>query len=348
MSYIDKNINKIKAVIEKDISGLGVLKSVEKIDLSLIDDTKNVTRVDGRDQTVINTIVKFINQGNYDETGKYCPPIVIKKDNKYELVSGNHRYDAHMAAGKFYMLVGIVDFFSDVHKHKFQINENDEENDHYVKKSTNSSEIVNIVLCLIKQKILSDEKNEIENFLCDLKQLNHKKGKDKKQTITKITNDVLSKLNSKSVDYVHTYNPTNLKSKVSEVINKNSNLDEKNIVLQGFKSCRDIDYDVRSFKNVINKVIENINQNNFDSVYLLSHVLGGNDPSDVEEIRDFKNKHYLDEQIDFCRKVCYVDDHLKFKGMKNGIKDIVSLKFIPQLGEEISNISLDEWIRSVK
>jgi hypothetical protein len=348
MSTIDKNIKKIETIIKKDISGLGILLSVEKIDLSLLDDTKNLTRVKGRNHDVVDTLTRFINQGNYDESGKYCPPIVVKTSDKYELVAGNHRFEAHLSAGKNYMLVGVVEFFSDLHKHRYQINENDNENDHYVKKPTSKDEISNIVLCLIKKNILPENKNDIENFVSDLKQLNHKKGKAKKKAVQQIVNEVLSKLNNKSFDYVHTYTHNNLLNKVSDTLQKVGQINQKNIVVKGFKALRDTDYDIRSFKSLIEILKSNMDNNNFDPVFLLSHVLGGADPSDVEEIRDFKHKHYLNDQIDFCRKVCHIDDHLKFKGMPNGIKDIVNLEFIPQLGDELSNVSLDEWLSQLK
>ena len=338
----------LEKIVKSNINGLGELITIERINLDQVTDKKNSVRNTGKHTDTINELYNLIENEEYDETGKFCPPIITTDNDgvKY-LVSGNHRYAAHKKANKKDMLVANVSFYSEKTKLTFQLNENDKHFDKYVKNEQNSKDLYKVIAMKVIQKQIPSDKYDLELFLSELSFIKKVKNKtDKKEKLTNALNQVykyVNQISGTNHDYVHTYETKSLIKELKDTFIKNDNT--LDFEIQGFKELEDSDYDNRAFKNVVDKLYSNVENNTIKPLMLIAHVLGGNDYDDVKNIRNFKQQNLIKNKIEEARKICYIDDHLKFKGFKNGIQDLVNIVFPPQLGNELKdNKKIVDWL----
>lgn len=346
---------KIEENVNSKIKGLGKLVAISYVNLDEIVDTKNSVRLEGKNSDTINKMKDIIERGEYDETGTYCPPImsVTETGLKY-LVSGNHRYTAHKKTNKTKMLVAEVVFNSEQDKTKFQLNENvcPEYFDNYVKSTQDDKQLIEVVVNKILRGEISENENDIRSFISDLNLIRKIKNKTKRDDkIQSLYNIIIKKVASQgklktNIDYLHTYD---LNSEIPKIEKEFDQYKQHyNYICKGFKKFEDGDYDPRVWKDIVEKIESDIQQENVKQTVLMGHLLPSVKPKNAEAIRKFKTENLIKNKLDEARKICYLDDTLKYKyGYTNGIQDLVNIVFPPQLGKEIDhdNFNVLDWAK---
>ena len=100
----------------------------------------NKVRAEGIDQEKVAAFVDRIENGQYRFIYEQ-PTVKDLGNNLYELLTGEHRYQAHIAAGRETIFVAVVKFETEEDEMIFQSNENNED-DEYVKAPRTQTDVV--------------------------------------------------------------------------------------------------------------------------------------------------------------------------------------------------------------
>ena len=155
------NISREQTVVKPDYVGL---KSVELVWMSITDIEFNIINHARKKPAKKERVVKIKNaimKGNYLPFA-YEPPMVEynEETGKYDLLTGNHRYQGHEAAGEKEMWVAIVKFDTKRNKRIAQSIENSREKGHdFGQEFRNDDDIIQTAQLTLKE--MEEDGNEI-------------------------------------------------------------------------------------------------------------------------------------------------------------------------------------------
>lgn len=177
------------------------VKRVGYIDTKKIIIDRNKARKKGIIPSSVAKFEKLMMRGKY-EPQYYVPPVVTELPNGYyELVSGEHRVQAHRGQKKTKIWVAIVEFDTSSNKYLYQSIENKKDED-YVSTPREFEDIVNSAISVLKEDGYVDDKKPSNNYIW--------KVVDKLQISTEeaskndIYEEIRRQIGSTTVD-VHTY-----------------------------------------------------------------------------------------------------------------------------------------------
>ena len=141
---------------------------LETIPLNKLQTNKNYARMSGLDKNCIVELANLIKNNKYD-LNNFISPIVEQNDDGdgYTIISGHHRYKAHILAKQKEMVCVVATFSSDLDRNAWRVHENSPYNENYVKNTSGDKDYVNIILSLLKDKTSGIEPNResIEKFI---------------------------------------------------------------------------------------------------------------------------------------------------------------------------------------
>lgn len=258
----------------------------------------NLVRAKGLRQENVNAFEFRIKTGKYSFV--YDQPVVIQlPDGSYELVCGEHRYQAHKNLVKT-MFCAVVTFDSVEAKILFQSNENDEESE-FIKNVRTSDDVIVTLSNLYQNGSITDlnDDNVINDFLRKLNQLpNHwKKIREEFRAEHGIAAAVKTYDNDARKEWVSenkseeeiewstrsVANPVNGVAYISKTFKGGS----------GKGGVKDLDYDIRCFFDAL----QLLEQEGVDQVVNVASI---NDATakKVGNIRDYKNAEMVKEWTD--------------------------------------------------
>ncbi len=291
--------------------------------------TVNLVRAEGIDEETMTKFREHIENGKYTFT--FQQPVVCKMHGEgvspelYELICGEHRYQAHAAAGRKKMLVAVVEFDSLLDKIVFQSNENDPE-DVYIKNPRTVEDVIVTLSGLVDEGVI--DINDDKSINAILVRLNQKTNdfpdlRSKLKELHGITNPVIAFNDVKRAEWCSQHNPEIVFSSRSNVIS----VDKIAYLSKTFKggsgtgSVRDLDYDPRCFFDVCHV----LQQENVSSVKVISSV--NKCPSrQIQKVRAYKREKMMQEWLDRCCSI--VDDYRS--GKIDPVKN-TEFKFVPQI-----------------
>lgn len=299
-------------------TGMRIIKTAE-IPMNQIVSTKrgkNFARLKGIDMVRANQYANLILNNEY-RPEYYIPPVVVKiGENKYRLVSGGHRLEGHIIAGaqKFYCV--IVEFFDTCSKsakyweYVYQSNENDRSSVEVEKNYRKNEDCVSTIKAMVDDGIIADEESTIKSALEDI---GFSKNSD---TGKNLYNLVMASLG-------HIKGVTRLynKAEINQLQMKYTTPNERAIVRTMKDSTgRDVDYDPRLVKTVINELLEHDLK-----VKALIH-FNGLSPVEIQNVRP-KKRNLIKTEYEFAKKFVELYE-------SGEINDRVSINFLPQIEDD--------------
>jgi hypothetical protein len=275
----------------------------------------------GLDMTYVTKFVEIIQRDRYKY--HYEPPTVIDNgDGTYELVTGEHRLEAHLCAEEETIFVAICKFDSLEDRRVFQCNENSED-DEYIKNVRTESDVVLTVCSIINENNLDINDVSVLNRL--LHRLNQKSG-----DFPQLREQILA--NFGIITAVRNYNPISRDKWISEnlpeitVSTRSKIVPVDNTIFttrtfkggSGQKGLRDLDYDGRCFFEVAEFQMKNP-----DCEVQVIGQINGATSTKLTELREFKERKMWSE---WERKVLKVAD-----GIRENIVHNPEWSWLPQL-----------------
>lgn len=275
----------------------------------------------GLDMTYVTKFVEIIQRDRYKY--HYEPPTVIDNgDGTYELVTGEHRLEAHLCADKETIFVAICKFDSLEDCRVFQCNENSED-DEYIKNVRTEGDVVLTVCSIIKENNLDINDVSVLNRL--LHRLNQNTG-----DFPQLREQILA--NFGVITAVRNYNPISRDKWISEnlpeitVSTRSKIVPVDNTIFttrtfkggSGQKGLRDLDYDGRCFFEVAEFQMKNP-----DCEVQVIGQINGATSTKLTELREFKEQKMWSE---WERKVLKVAD-----GIRENIVHNPEWSWLPQL-----------------
>jgi len=280
----------------------------------------NNARAKGVKNDGVQNFMRIMKKGRY-RPYHYIPPVVVfipKGDKRrlnddgvdqyrYELVAGEHRLNAHLALGKPEFYAQVVEFVSmkgrsaTYWRKKYQIEENLQENDEYVREYASQDDIVHTVNSLVDEQLTSQT---VHAGLDDIiREVINSLNIVAKGAVTRLMSLVHRKRGntSKVVQGITTY--TKEKYIKSHINNTNKNPDY--VLYQNFTAggAEVEDYDMRGIIKVWNLI-----EDNPKSVKNI-HIVAGTTKSDyleVPEIREAKQSLFRDHANDIIHRVAFL------------------------------------------
>jgi hypothetical protein len=324
---VNDMINRLEAKFtQSNINGK--LTNVKEIELSLLLDNANSVRFSGVSQEIILKMVDIIQNGEY-EPYRYVPPIVEEINNKYVIISGNHRFKAHQALKKDTMLCVVVKFDTERDRSIWRQLENTEGFDGFVKNVSTHEDNIAYVSNLVTEGVIGSDRDSIQQYIVDAQLVTKKAEK----SINNIVNAVLKKTgNHKSQDYVRSWDGTEKKEVVQQLQDK---YEDKKFIGATFKELEDLDYDHRAMLQITDSFIEDPKR-----PIVVVYAVNGANKDKIEEIRDYKPSHLVKNFVDRWSAVL----DLQKKGYD--LNKLVSLEPLPQFGSEIKgeDNGVDEFV----
>lgn len=273
-------------------------------------DTLNLVRAEGCDPAIIARFAEYIQNGLYNFT--FQQPVVCAihgegvTEELYELVCGEHRYQAHAGTSRDSMLVAVVKFTDMESKIIFQSNENDPE-DVYIKNPRTVADVILTLSSLVKSGII--DVNDDKSINSRLIKLNQKTNdfpilRERLREEYGISNPVVSFDDVKRAQWCADHKPEITFSSRSKIVP----VDGIVYLSKTFKGgsgtggVRDLDYDPRCFFDICHM----LQQKNVDKVNVVASV-NNSTSSKIEKIRAYKRETMVQEWMDKC--ISIVDDY---------------------------------------
>jgi hypothetical protein len=270
----------------------------------------NIVRAEGCDPEIISRFAEHIKNGVYTFT--FQQPVVCAihgegiGEELYELVCGEHRYQAHAGTGQDSMLVAVVKFKDLESKLIFQSNENDPE-DVYIKNPRTMNDVILTLTGLVNEGII--DINDDKSINSRLIKLNQKTNdfpliRERLREEYGISNPVTSFDDVKRAQWCAKHQPQITFSSRSKIVP----VDGIAYLSKTFKGgsgsggVRDLDYDPRCFFDICHL----LQQNNVQMVNVVASV-NNSTSSKIEKIRDYKREKLMQEWMDKC--ISIVDDY---------------------------------------
>ena len=313
----------LKSYTFKEISCIDVLQRTGN-------ELTNKVRSKGIDRDKVAAFVDRIENGSYKFI--YEQPTVKDLGNGlYELLTGEHRLQAHFSAGCETIFVAVVEFESEEDEMIFQSNENNED-DEYVKSPRTQDDVILTLSQMVDKGMIDiDDDKSINSRLTLLQQktnefpLLRQRLREKHGKIT----PVKSYEDKDRRKWCEDNKPHIKFSSRSQIVPLNG-IAYQSKTFKGGKGkggLRDLDYDPRRFFDSCSLLLnENVNEvHNICSV--------NKSTSDkIDGMRIFKKYQMMKEQLNLCIDI--VDAYRLFqKGEKGGIDPINNVKFhfVPQI-----------------
>jgi len=303
----------------------------EEIPLSKLKSNLNGTRFTGEDAKSVTSLVEIINNGEYDPE-RYIPPIVESNiDNNYIIISGHHRYHAHLNVGRDKMFSVVVKFACDRDREVWRAAENVKNIDGYYKNPSSEIDQVNHITRLIHEGIIDSDRNSIESFIID-SGIHTKKAE---KSVNNLVNKVLKNIGN-HVDYVRSWENTEKKDVIAKL---EKVLPDRKFISATFKELDDVDYDNRAMMQAIDSFVNEPNK-----PISIVYAINGADKDKIEKIRKHKPKSLVSQYFDIWKKVfdLYEQGH--------DIRKMVNFEPLPQLGCEIQDADngVTSFVNSIK
>lgn len=275
----------------------------------------------GLDMTYVTKFIEIIQRDRYKY--HYEPPTVIDNgDGTYELVTGEHRLEAHLCAERETIFVAICKFDSLEDRRVFQCNENSED-DEYIKNVRTEGDVVLTVCSIIKENNLDINDVSVLNRL--LHRLNQKTG-----DFPQLREQILA--NFGIITAVRNYNPISRDKWISEnfpeitVSTRSNIIPVDNTIFttrtfkggSGPKGLRDLDYDGRCFFEVAEFQMKHPEC----EVQVIGQINGATSTK-LTELREFKKQKMWSE---WEKKVLKVAD-----GIRENVVHNPEWSWLPQL-----------------
>lgn len=315
-SLIEMVLNKFnKLNIDIDVKNVKVLD----IPLENLKKNSNKVRMSGESEETIQKIIEIINDNQYDPY-KYIPPVVEKSGNKYIIISGHHRFYAHLGLARETMMCVVVKFKNEYDRSRWRVAENQSYFDGHFKEISTDSNTINTVAKLVRDNVVDADADSIKNFLLSTQCVKKNSG----SKLDVMVSSILKKSgNEKCPDFVKMWTDT---ERVNIISNLKKKLPNRNYHHHVFKAKKDVDYD----KRVINSVLKDFFKDPAVPVTILYSVNKGN-KNQIEKIRKYKPEHLINDFFNMCQMV--ID--LYNKGYD--LRKKVTLEHLPQFGEEIKS-----------
>ena len=311
---------------EPKSNGMRVIDMLH-IPLSDIDAShgSNKARLTGINEETVNKFIDIIKSDKY--TPEYfVPPVVIKDNDTYKLISGFHRYTAHVSLAidnypvdTFY--AAVVEFqkldgkSANYWMNMWMIRENVEESE-FVRNPSTIGDVANMVHAMVEKKEIANKKDDIIDAIVDA---------GIRPSATKKINDILSEINQKMGKHAQVVQGYSQGTKAQFVAQyKKDTNTPKNVISQTFKETIDADYDHRLLDKLVSMYIKN--PQSLKNVVVVAHTNGA-DPAKTRRIRQAK-KVLLQRYVDRMRTFIKTLD-------ESGVPFDVDISWVPQLMGEM-------------
>ena len=296
--------------------------------------TENKVRRTGLVEETLTKFKDHIKANRYSFT--YEQPVAVKLPNGlYKLICGEHRYTAHLLAGRKTMFLAVVEFDSIVDLIFFQSNENNED-DEYVKAPRTRDDVILTLDRLVKEGFI--DINDEKSINSSLIRLNQKTSefpalRDQLRAAHGLINPVKSYNDVTRKEWTQKYKSEVEFSSRSNIVP----IDDVAYLSKTFKggsgrgSVKDLDYDIRTFFDAC-YLLQNNKVNKVDIVCSVN----GAGSEQLSKIRNYKKESMMQDMMNRCIRI--VDDYRA--GKYDPVKD-VSFNFLPQID---SVDTMEEWV----
>jgi hypothetical protein len=243
---------KIKIPVAK---GLVFIESKE-IDIDLIKSIKENKKLNSRklDPKTVSKFKSLIAKNKYN-VELNIPPCVCED---YELITGEHKYQAHIVSDKKKIIVAVIKFIEFENKKplywlaNWQSKENDPADDEFVRLPRNDDQIINTTVFQIQNNLITSSEDDINKSLIDQNVRVEQRPFFISQILKKITDDnsICTVYNADLADKeIEKEYSVDLSTPSKIIINDDNTIYFK----QQFKKPEDKkDYDNRVFINFVN------------------------------------------------------------------------------------------------
>ena len=313
-TVIDKVVLKFA---ELDIKNSNL--KLETIPLNKLQTNKNYARMSGLDKNCIVELANLIKNNKYD-LNNFISPIVEQNDDGdgYTIISGHHRYKAHILAKQKEMVCVVATFSSDSDRNAWRVHENSPYNENYVKNISDDKDHVNIIVSLLKDKNSGIEPNResIDNFIVRTKiTVNN-------ITKTKLINSILKKVGVIDHDYIETLETKDFESHVDNI---SLEIPDVKFISSIFGPTKQ-DYGTRTFSKLSHAFIENPTQ----KICVPYSISGATNSDKLIEHRT-KVKLEMEKLLAMSHKIVQLENE------GYNFMDLIDFVPLPQLGNEIKN-----------
>lgn len=292
---------------------------LETIPLNKLQTNKNYARMSGLDKNCIVELANLIKNNKYD-LNNFISPIVEQNDDGdgYTIISGHHRYKAHILAKQKEMVCVVATFSSDSDRNAWRVHENSPYNENYVKNISDDKDHVNIIVSLLKDKNSGIEPNResIDNFIVRTKiTVNN-------ITKTKLINSILKKVGVIDHDYIETLETKDFESHVDNI---SLEIPDVKFISSIFGPTKQ-DYGTRTFSKLSHAFIENPTQK-----ICVPYSISGATNSDKLIGHRTKVKLEMEKLLAMSHKIVQLENE------GYNFMDLIDFVPLPQLGNEIKN-----------
>jgi hypothetical protein len=292
---------------------------LETIPLNKLQTNKNYARMSGLDKNCIVELANLIKNNKYD-LNNFISPIVEQNDDGdgYTIISGHHRYKAHILAKQKEMVCVVATFSSDSDRNAWRVHENSPYNENYVKNISDDKDHVNIIVSLLKDKNSGIEPNResIDNFIVRTKiTVNN-------ITKTKLINSILKKVGVIDHDYIETLETKDFESHVDNI---SLEIPDVKFISSIFGPTKQ-DYGTRTFSKLSHAFIENPTQ----KICVPYSISGATNSDKLIEHRT-KVKLEMEKLLAMSHKIVQLENE------GYNFMDLIDFVPLPQLGNEIKN-----------
>ena len=214
----------------------------------------NKVRSEGLDKNNVSAFQDRIKEGRYQFN--YDQPVVsLLPDGTYELICGEHRFQAHKGLKLETMFCSIVEFSCEESKLIFQSNENDEDSE-FIKNPRTENDVILVLTNLLESGIITDieDDKEINLYLGKLHQKSgdYPKLREKFRVKHGIASAVQTYENPDRTKWCQNYKP---EVDFTEIVDGTSYLNKTFKGGKGKGGLMDLDYDPRCFFDSVSKLL---------------------------------------------------------------------------------------------
>jgi len=292
---------------------------LESIPLSKLQTNKNLVRMGGMDRNCIAELADLIKNHKYD-LNNFISPIVEQNDDGdgYTIISGHHRYKAHINAKQKEMVCVVATFSSDSDRNAWRVHENSPYNENYVKNISDDKDHVNIIVSLLKDKNSGIEPNResIDNFIVRTKiTVNN-------ITKAKLINSILKNIGVIDHDYIETLETKDFESHVDNI---SLEIPDVKFISSIFGPTKQ-DYGTRTFRKLSHAFIENPTQ----KICVPYSISGATNSDKLIEHRT-KVKLEMEKLLAMSHKIVQLENE------GYNFMNLIDFVPLPQLGNEIKS-----------
>lgn len=338
--------------------GLGKVKKICKIKCVEFTHYDNPCRPTGYDNNTVQEINKKKKDGLWDTTKYPLPVACYNDDGILELICGMHRLKSAFECDEEYFEVVIVEFNSKEKLRNFQLFENDESYDGYIKNTQTTKDFVKTIAAMVQSGELPLK--GIRKFIEDGPVYAMQRG-SKTDFVTKCCNMISEYLpdsdSNQDLNAIVPHKGNDLK-KIAEKIVPGSTIPEKsnkkdpnhksydptlkinNVVVQAFDNHKSEDkkceFDVmyRLIKSIwyqikIGTPIEDIN------VKCLFSTTNKNDCKQLKEMMNYKNRFLGSEFMNTYNKLKDIENFLSKNNNTHDLHDFIDMGWVEQNGKKL-------------